>query len=243
MLRTLLLAGVLAVAFAAPAAAQNPWLGDPVMNIAHQGGEDEFPSNTMYAFRKAMAAGADMLELDVHATADGRLIVMHDWTVDRTTDGTGYAGRPHARADPPARRRLRLPHAAPLRGIRTGDRKPPRGFKRKRLPRADARRGAAALPADADQHRDQGPRRRRGQFLRNAELLAAMLDGTRRRDLIVVSFNQRAVDRFHELVTEVAVAPGVDGIARFLLGGQSPGPGVVALQIPITFGAAARRSR
>jgi hypothetical protein len=62
-----------------------------------------------------------------------------------------------------------------------------------------------------------------------------MLEDTPRRDLIVVSFNQPAVDRFHELVPEVPVAPGVDGIARFLLGGGSPGPGVVALQIPITF--------
>ena len=51
----------------------------------------------------------------------------------------------------------------------------------------------------------------------------------------MVSFNQAAVDRFHELVPEVPVAPGIDGIARFLLGGASPGPGVVALQIPITF--------
>ena len=44
----------------------------------------------MYVFRKAVAAGADMLVLDVHATAGGELIVMRDWTVDRTTDGTGY---------------------------------------------------------------------------------------------------------------------------------------------------------
>jgi len=49
------------------------------MNMAHEGGEDELPSNTMYAFRKAIRAGADMLELDVHATRDGKLIVMHDW--------------------------------------------------------------------------------------------------------------------------------------------------------------------
>jgi hypothetical protein len=73
------------------------------------------------------------------------------------------------------------------------------------------------------------------QFLRNAELLAAMLKDTARRDLIVVSFNQRAVDRFHELVPQVPVAPGIDGIAGFLLGGASPGAGVVALQIPITY--------
>ena len=75
----------------------------------------------------------------------------------------------------------------------------------------------------------------RPQFLHNAELLADMLRNTRRRDLIVVSFNQRAVDRFHALVPAVPVAPGIDGIAGFLLGGSSPGAGVVALQIPITY--------
>jgi glycerophosphoryl diester phosphodiesterase len=66
----------------------NPWLGGGVMNMAHQGGEDEFHSNTMYAFHKAIRAGADMLELDVHATRDGKLIVMHDWQVDRGRTAT-----------------------------------------------------------------------------------------------------------------------------------------------------------
>jgi glycerophosphoryl diester phosphodiesterase len=246
VVRTLLLSAVLLLASAATATAQNPWLGDPVLNMAHQGGEDEFPSNTMYAFRKAVRAGADMLELDVHATADGQLIVMHDWTVDRTTDGTGYVtdltleqvrrldaahdfvpGR-NAVEGLPARR-------YPLRGVRTGDRRPPRGFTRSdfRVPTlAEVMRRFPRTPINIEiKGRDDDE----AQFLRNAELLAAMLDGTRRRDLIVVSFNQRAVDRFHELVPEVAVAPGIDGIARFLLNGQSPGEGVVALQIPITF--------
>jgi glycerophosphoryl diester phosphodiesterase len=214
--------------------------------MAHQGGEDELPSNTMYAFRKAIAAGADMLELDVHATQDGRLIVMHDWQVDRTTDGTGYVtdltlaqirrldaaynfvpGR-NAVSGLPARR-------YPLRGVRTGDRKPPRGFKRSdfQVPAlAEVLRRFPRTPINIEiKGRDDDE----AQFLRNAELLAAMLQDTQRRDLIVVSFNQRAVDRFHELVPEIAVAPGVDGISRFLLSGASPGDGVVALQVPITF--------
>jgi glycerophosphoryl diester phosphodiesterase len=48
----------------------------------------------MAAFRPAVEAwGADMLELDVHATSDGRIVVIHDATVDRTTDGTGRVSR------------------------------------------------------------------------------------------------------------------------------------------------------
>src|SRR3954453_18304836 len=84
------LALIAALLAATPAAAANRWLGDGVMNMAHQGGEDEFPSNTMYSFRKAVALGADMLELDVSATKDGQIVVMHDWQVDRTTNGSGY---------------------------------------------------------------------------------------------------------------------------------------------------------
>jgi glycerophosphoryl diester phosphodiesterase len=68
---TLTAAAAAALITAAPAhAADNPWLAKRVLNIAHQGGEDEFPSNTVYAFRRALRAGADMLELDVGVTKD-----------------------------------------------------------------------------------------------------------------------------------------------------------------------------
>ncbi len=60
-----------------------------VLNYAHQGGAREGPSSTLLALQQAVAAGADALELDVHATADRQLVVCHDATVDRTTDGTG----------------------------------------------------------------------------------------------------------------------------------------------------------
>ncbi len=57
--------------------------------IAHRGGEGLWPSNTLYAFRRAAEMGVDMLEMDVHTSADGILVVRHDDTVDSTTDGTG----------------------------------------------------------------------------------------------------------------------------------------------------------
>lgn len=56
---------------------------------AHQGGAWESPSSTLFAIRRALAAGATGIELDVHATADGELVVCHDATVDRTTAATG----------------------------------------------------------------------------------------------------------------------------------------------------------
>ncbi len=70
-------------------AAVNPWLDRRVIAYAHQGGAWEEPSSTLFAIERALEAGADAIELDVHATADGELVVCHDATVDRTTDGHG----------------------------------------------------------------------------------------------------------------------------------------------------------
>jgi glycerophosphoryl diester phosphodiesterase len=57
--------------------------------IAHRGGPAYAPENTLAAFRYAIALGVDWLEMDVQMTQDGVLVVIHDETVDRTTDGTG----------------------------------------------------------------------------------------------------------------------------------------------------------
>lgn len=62
---------------------------DFVLNIAHRGASGSFPENTLAAFRAAIEAGAEMCELDVQLTRDGAMVVIHDDTVDRTTDGTG----------------------------------------------------------------------------------------------------------------------------------------------------------
>lgn len=57
--------------------------------LAHQGGEGEWPSNTRLGFEESVRRGADILDTDVHLTRDGVLVMIHDTTVDRTTDGTG----------------------------------------------------------------------------------------------------------------------------------------------------------
>jgi glycerophosphoryl diester phosphodiesterase len=69
--------------------APNPWLERRVIAYAHQGGAWESPSSTLFAIRRAVEVGATGIELDVHATADGELVVCHDATVDRTTNGSG----------------------------------------------------------------------------------------------------------------------------------------------------------
>jgi glycerophosphoryl diester phosphodiesterase len=62
---------------------------DDVLVIAHQGGDGLRPSNTMAAFQNAVDMGVDVLEMDIHSTKDGVLVVIHDDTIDRTTDGSG----------------------------------------------------------------------------------------------------------------------------------------------------------
>jgi glycerophosphoryl diester phosphodiesterase len=57
--------------------------------IAHQGGDGVWPGDTMYAFEMAVEIGADVLEMDAHITQDGQIVLMHDETVDDTTEGTG----------------------------------------------------------------------------------------------------------------------------------------------------------
>jgi glycerophosphoryl diester phosphodiesterase len=73
------------------------------------------------------------------------------------------------------------------------------------------------------------------EYVKNAEVLARLLKRTRHRKLIVVSFQQAAVDRFHELAPRIDLAPGIEGASNYLLSGGSPGEGVVAFQVPITF--------
>ena len=61
----------------------------PPLIIAHRGASGTCPENTLVAFARAAALGAHMVELDVQLTRDGAVVVMHDWTLERTTDGSG----------------------------------------------------------------------------------------------------------------------------------------------------------
>jgi glycerophosphoryl diester phosphodiesterase len=61
----------------------------PTRFVAHRGGAARWPENSLTAFRGAVAAGARLLECDVHLTRDGEVVVIHDPTLDRTTTGKG----------------------------------------------------------------------------------------------------------------------------------------------------------
>lgn len=59
------------------------------IGIAHRGFSGKYPENTMLAFEKALEAGCDGIEFDVHPSKDGHLVIIHDELLDRTTNGTG----------------------------------------------------------------------------------------------------------------------------------------------------------
>jgi glycerophosphoryl diester phosphodiesterase len=68
----------------------NAWLRPACpLVIAHRGHSIDVPENTLEAYRRAVEIGTEMIECDVNMTRDGVLVMIHDWTVDRTTDGSG----------------------------------------------------------------------------------------------------------------------------------------------------------
>lgn len=244
---------MLALVSAGPATAAEDWIRHRPLVIAHQGGENEYPSNTLYAFRRSLAAGAQMLELDVGVTRDDQVVVMHDTTVDRTTDGRGTIASKtlaqmrkldgaHWFALPTspsgdAYDHGRAASAYRFRGVATGAHKPPSGFTASDFRVATLREVLRAFPRTPINVEIKGRTKVEAdaEYVRNAEVLARLLKGERRRDVIVVSFKQPAVDRFHALAPAFPLAPGVGGDAAWLLGGVAPGAGTVAFQVPITY--------
>lgn len=251
-IRTMVGAATLAAALAGPggataASGANPWLGGPVLNIAHQGGEIEAPSNTMYAFKTALAKGADVLELDVHATADGEIVVLHDATVDRTTDGSGRVdamslaqieqldaaywfvpgiGTTHSR---PA-------HEYTLRGIATGAVAPPPGFDATDFAVPTLRQVLESFPEVRIniEIKASAP-----DTMPYEHLLADLLaEHGRTDDVIVVSFLDHAVELFKVWAPDVHTATATGETALFWAAARGPGapnPRYVAMQVPITF--------
>jgi glycerophosphoryl diester phosphodiesterase len=69
----------------------NPWIcPEKPLVIAHRGYSLVAPENTILSYQKAIAAGSDMIELDINLTSDGELVMIHDHRLERTTNGTGF---------------------------------------------------------------------------------------------------------------------------------------------------------
>ena len=214
---------------------------DDVLAIAHAGGDQSGPHSTLFAYGQAVAAGVDVLELDVLTTADGVVVVQHDLTVEGTTNSTGVVAElTYAELDAldnaywfsPACWPCRdLPDADYLwRGVRTGDKEPPVGYVADDFSVATLREVAErfpALPLDIE-IKGEGD-----QAFAVAEALAAELTELGRLDsTVVVSFDDAVVDRFHELAPTVAVSPGLDRLTAWVLAGAELEDHFQIIQIP-----------
>jgi glycerophosphoryl diester phosphodiesterase len=216
------------------------WLDRRVIAYAHQGGAWEGPSSTLYAIGSAVADGATGIELDVHSTSDGHLVVCHDSTVDRTTNGTGHIAE------------LTLEQLSVLDNAYWW------------APGADVSPG---LEAYEYPFRGRAPEDRLFRIARLEEVLEAFpevvlnldIKGTapmvapyeealarllrrfgRTEDVIVASFFDSATDAFSAYAPEIPTSAGTVAVAGFfqsVQAGEQPAPlRHVALQVPASSG-------
>lgn len=199
----------------------NPWLERRVLAYAHRGGARDGPSNTLAAMRLALAAGATALETDVHATSDGHLVLCHDPTVDRTTNGSGaiasmtlaqcksldaaYWFVPgeevspgHAPADYPFRGRAPADSAYTIPTL------------------AEVLVTFPGIPLNLD-IKQSAP----AVAPYEAALAKALADHERVDDVIVASFNPDSLRAFSAVAPRVATAAAARAIARIWLAGRA----------------------
>ncbi|MGO9027130.1 MAG: glycerophosphodiester phosphodiesterase [Acidimicrobiales bacterium] len=216
------------------------WLDRRVIAFAHQGGAWEAPSSTLSAIRAAVAAGATGIELDVHATADGALVVSHDPTVDRTTDGAGeIAGLTLAQIRTLDNAHWWAPGADVSPGLVAGD-YPFRG----RAPE-DRSFCIATLEEVLEEFDDVvlnlDIKRTAPVVAPYEEALARLLRRFGRcDDVIVASFLDAATDAFSSYAPEIPTSAGTAAVAAFyqaVRDGEEPAAmRHVALQVPVAFG-------
>lgn len=215
------------------------WLRRRPLNIAHAGGDLEAPHETMFAYETAVRAGADVLEMDVRLSADGRLMVVHDATLDRTTNATGSV------RDLTAAQLQELDnaywfvpgcwscHDRPVteyryRGVRTGAQAPPPGFTPDDFAIPMLRQVLERFPDRLlDIEIKDGP-----DGMAAAEELAALLDETGRGDRVTVaSFDDAILDHFKALAPSVATSPGLGRMTQWFFD-RGPMPEHAVLQVP-----------
>ncbi|MBA3240195.1 MAG: glycerophosphodiester phosphodiesterase [Acidobacteria bacterium] len=190
--------------------------------IAHRGGAGLWPENTLHAFEGAAALGADVIETDVRSTADGVLVVLHDATVERTTDGAGSV----ARMTLPELKRLDAGYrwspdggrTFPLRG---------RGLTVPTLEEVFER--LPGMRFNIEPKRDAAP---------SPQLLCGVIRGRGMEGRVVVaSFRASLLEEFRrecpEVATSASPVEAVNFIFRYKIGlADSYSPAMHALQVP-----------
>lgn len=195
--------------------------------FAHRGGGGLFPENTLDAFKYSAQMGVDVLELDVHSTSDGVLVVMHDATLDRTTDGAG---------------RVSQMTLAEIKKLDAGFKFTPDGgqsfpFRGRGITIPTLQEIFDALP---DKTFNVEPKQAEPSI---TTPLCEIIRGRKMTEKVIVgSFRQQAIDEFRAQCAEVATAATPaevrDFLALYKIGlGETYRPPMQVLQIPERLGA------
>jgi glycerophosphoryl diester phosphodiesterase len=194
--------------------------------FAHRGGGGLYPENTLEAFEYSARMGADVLELDVHQTRDGALVVLHDRAVDRTTNGRGRVSD------------LTLEE---LKKLDAGFQFSPDGgqsypFRGREIKIPTLNEVFDALPKMIF---NIEPKQQTPSIVQ--PLCAVLRERKMTNQSIVGSFNQTTIDDFRRACPEVATAASPAEASRFLALyktglADSYSPPMQALQIPQTLG-------
>lgn len=195
--------------------------------FAHRGGGGLYPENTLEAFKYSAQMGVDVLELDVHSTSDGALVVMHDSKIDRTTNGSGKVNE------------MTL---AELKNLDAGYHFTPDGgktfpFRGKGITIPTLQEIFDVLP---DKTFNVEPKQAEPSVTKP---LCEILRARKMTEKVIVgSFRQQAIDEFRAACAEVATAGTPSEVRDFLalykIGlGESYSPPMQVLQIPERLGA------
>lgn len=190
--------------------------------IAHRGGAGLYPENTLHAFQNARDLGVDVIELDVRGTSDGGVVVLHDATVERTTDGSGQVNQ------------MTLDRVKKLNaGYRwTADNGKTFPFRDGKITIPTLQEVFAAFP---EMKFNIEPKQSSPSIIKP---LCAIVRGNRMIDKVVVgSFNQTILDEFRRDCPGVATSAGPSEVSKFLALyktglSESYSPAMQALQIP-----------
>lgn len=229
---------------------EGAWYPDRhILNIAHRGGAIEFPENTLYAYKQSLAvAGAHMLEMDIYETADGELVVLHDPTVERTTNGTGAvssftlaelkaldAGHCYVQGRGSA---CGSEGPFPYRGIATGEKAPPAGFAANDFRIPTLREILDTFPRTLINIELKADPDSTGSY--EQKLAALLAEYGRKDDVIVASFQDWNSQIFKQFAPEVSTAVPLGQLLLSYLLGQGPLPGLTlghaAVQVPPALG-------
>jgi glycerophosphoryl diester phosphodiesterase len=212
------------------------WLERRVIAYAHQGGAWESASSTLHTIAHALEVGATAIELDVHATADGELVVCHDATVDRTTAASGTI----ASFTLAELRQLDFSYWF-IPGADVNPGRPEADYPDRGRAPADPRFGIATLREVLDVFPgvvlNLDIKQTAPLVAPYEEALAGLLaEFGRRDDVIVASFLDPATDAFRSFAPEVPTSAGTMATAEFWRavqdGSSLPESPTVAFQVP-----------